>query len=129
MAKQQPETAIRVQVYQYLSMCPEFFGSVIRNSGMWDPVGKFYRAPSRGMHRGVADIIGVWNGQGLAVEIKTKRGVMSEQQKHWHERWMAKGGLSVVIRSLDEIVDFVKSLRIVGSPYGFVASNTSNSQT
>lgn len=114
MSKPQPESAIKREVFKYLSLCPEFYGWVETTGGIYDPTTKRFRARTgTGMRVGVSDIMGIWNGQGLAVEVKTKSGKVSEAQSKFMAEFVAKGGLAVVVRSLDQIVDWVTAMRWV----------------
>jgi hypothetical protein len=116
MSKAQPESIIKKAVYTYLSLCPEFFGWVETTGGIFDPVSKkFRKRTGTGMRVGTSDIIGIWNGQGIAVEVKTKRGRLTEAQELFQAQFIAKGGLAVTVRSMDEIIDWVRAMRIVAS--------------
>jgi len=55
--------------------------------------------------KGVADIIGVLpGGQALAIEVKTKRGRLSEYQQAFLERFRQAGGVAFVARSPGDVV-------------------------
>jgi hypothetical protein len=116
----QPESVIKRHVYEYLCMCPEFFGFISTNTGIYDPTRKCFRKRTSGQMLGVSDIIGSWHGIFLAVEIKTPTGRLTEPQKEFQRRVIEKGGVAFVIHSVEEIVDLVQSLRIAGD------ENTSN---
>lgn len=111
----QPESIIKRHVFEYLCMCPEFFGWVQPNGGVYDPTRKAFRRLSGGQRKGVSDIIGLWNGQGLAVEIKTPTGRLSPEQKLFQSQFIEAGGLALVVRSVSEAVDWVAAMRIVAS--------------
>lgn len=51
---------------------------------------------------GGADLIGVFNGRFVAVEIKTPTGRQSEDQKRFAELVAAKGGEYVILRSVED---------------------------
>ena len=54
---------------------------------------------------GVSDIIGIYKGKLLAVEVKTKRGKLSPAQKAFIDSINRFGGLAFVVRSVDELID------------------------
>jgi hypothetical protein len=54
---------------------------------------------------GIPDIIGIWRGKPLAVEIKSERGVLSSNQKEFLRRWREEGGIAIVARTLDDVID------------------------
>jgi hypothetical protein len=56
-----------------------------------------------GVRSGVADFILLCRGQGIAVEIKTRNGRQSENQKGFEEAWKKAGGTYVIVRTPKEI--------------------------
>lgn len=116
VSRTQPESLLKNQIFHYLSLQPEFFGFYVTQGGVYDEKrGIFRNRRGAGMRLGVSDIIGVFNGTAVALEIKTKTGVVSEHQKRFMEQFIAHGGLAAVLRSVDEAVDWVKAIRIVSS--------------
>ncbi len=51
---------------------------------------------------GGADLIGLWHGRFVAIEIKTETGRQSPDQKLFQRLIEAKGGEYVILRSVDE---------------------------
>lgn len=45
---------------------------------------------------------------GLAVELKTKSGVMTKSQKYWRDRLKSEGWKHSVCRSLDDVIGVVE---------------------
>lgn len=113
-SKSQPENAVKKHVLQYLAYQREWFGFSVYNGATYDPKAGCFRAKTGiGQRKGVSDLIGMWNGQFMAVEIKTPTGVVSEHQKLFIDDVIRHGGLAVVIRSVDEMATWVEALRIV----------------
>lgn len=113
-AKPQPESVIQSHVYQYLCACKEFFGFGVANGGVYDPKIKAFRAQRGvGRRKGISDLIGCWNGQLFCIEIKTKTGRLSPDQKRFMEDVTRAGGLYAMVRSVEEIVDWVRAMRFV----------------
>jgi len=52
---------------------------------------------------GVPDIIGIYDGKFLGIEIKGERGKVSLVQQAFIERINAEGGLAFVARSVDDV--------------------------
>lgn len=53
--------------------------------------------------KGVSDIIGVWKGRFLAVEVKTKKGIVSVEQQEFLDSVKSCGGIAIVARSLGDV--------------------------
>lgn len=60
---------------------------------------------------GGADLIGVWRGRFVAVEIKTPTGRQSTEQKQFQQLVERKGGIYVVLRSVDDARAWLQQLR------------------
>ncbi len=95
-------------------MQKEFIGWYSPTTGIYDPKRKIFRARfGAGNIKGISDIVGGWRGQLLCIEVKTSSGRQSPEQKAFEQKVTANGGLYAVIRSVDEIIDYVRALRIV----------------
>jgi len=58
---------------------------------------------------GVSDILGVLpDGRFLAIEVKTRRGRLTQRQKFFLAAVNQKGGLGFVARSLDDVVELLE---------------------
>ena len=58
---------------------------------------------------GGADLIGIWNGRFVAVEIKTPTGRQSPDQKRFEQLVIARGGEYVILRSVEDARAWVES--------------------
>ena len=56
-----------------------------------------------GAEPGTADLIGVYRGRAIAIEVKTKTGRMQKSQVEWSERWKAAGGIYLVARDIHDV--------------------------
>jgi penicillin-binding protein-related factor A (putative recombinase) len=69
--------------------------------------------------RGVADILGIWNGRPLAIEVKTPTGKVSPHQKAFLDEWRKAGGIGFVARSWEDCVkELDKADELVYGPAG-----------
>jgi hypothetical protein len=59
---------------------------------------------------GAADLIGIYKGRLVAVEVKTEKGVQSNVQKQWQGVVERNGGIYVVIRSVGEATEWAMKL-------------------
>lgn len=55
--------------------------------------------------KGVSDILGIFEGKPLAIEVKTKTGKISPAQEMFLKRWREAGGIGFVARSVDDVID------------------------
>ena len=60
--------------------------------------------------KGISDILGVFRGLAICFEIKTKKGHVSYEQLRFLKRVNSSGGLGLVLRSLEDIIEVVKWL-------------------
>lgn len=58
---------------------------------------------------GGADLIGLWNGRFVAVEIKTPTGRQSPDQVRFQQLVESKGGEYVILRSVEDAMAWVRS--------------------
>jgi hypothetical protein len=70
--------------------------------------GRQARHYVQGATKGTADLIGVWSGTPLAIEVKTPTGKVSKEQREWGEAWEKAGGYYVVARTLDDVHTFIR---------------------
>lgn len=99
-----PEQRIKNEILSFLSHLPGGFFWPVDSTGIYDPVKGVFRRKNSIFHiRGVSDIIGIKNGRPIAIEVKSKRGVVSDYQKEFLRRFNEAGGLGFVARSLDDV--------------------------
>jgi len=58
-----------------------------------------------GSTKGVADIIGIYKGKPLAIEVKTPNGKLSAHQEAFLGNWRNQGGIAIVARSVDDVIN------------------------
>lgn len=106
------ESAIKKHVFTLLSYQREFYGWVETTTGIWDAKAKTFRARTgTGMRCGVADIVGLWEGRGIALEIKSQKGRLTENQSHFLSSYFKNGGIAAVLRSLEDTNLLIEQLR------------------
>lgn len=98
------EKDIQSAVLQYLKI-KGYFVWKQNNTGIRKPNGSYI--PSQML--GVADIIGVGpKGRFVAVEVKRPGGKLSLHQERFLMEVREKGGLAVVVQSVDHIIEILK---------------------
>lgn len=59
--------------------------------------------------KGSSDIIACSpNGRFVAIECKTKNGKLTEDQKRFLDEVQKKGGITAVVRSIDDVLSFIE---------------------
>ena len=107
--KAQPEKQIENAILDYLLMVDGMFFK-IQNVGVYDPIKKTFRKPSRHHKAGVSDILGVLRGRFMAIEVKTATGRLSKSQAKFLDEVKANGGLALVARSVQDVDDYLRSI-------------------
>jgi len=100
-----PERAIQNEICAYLKLKGAFI--FIHDSvGIYDPRrGVFRRNRSPHRIKGVADILGIWQGRPLAIEVKTETGRVSPEQRAFLRSWDMAGGIGFVARKLEDVIN------------------------
>lgn len=94
------EKEIQKVISDYLSLKRIFFYR--NNSGAFrSEGGGFYRFGATGS----PDIVAVIKGNYIGIEVKTEKGRMSPGQKMFQENLEKAGGIYLLVRSLNELID------------------------
>lgn len=99
------ETDILRAICDYLSLQQKVKGYLFwraNNIGMYD--GKDYRPLPKYSMLGVPDINVIWKGIYFGLEVKTKIGIQSENQKIFQRNCEQVKGKYYVVRSVDDVV-------------------------
>ena len=54
---------------------------------------------------GIPDIVGIWQGKPLFIEVKTRKGKLSEAQEIKIKEITRAGGIAFVARGIDDVID------------------------
>lgn len=57
---------------------------------------------------GIPDILGIWQGKMLGIEVKRPGGIVAEHQKAFLAKINAEGGIAFVARSVDDVIENLK---------------------
>lgn len=103
-----PEQQIKNAILDYLALLKGCVYWVTDSVGIWDPVKKIYRKRNSKHHRpGVSDIIACYRGSLVAIEVKSRRGRLTDEQRLFLNQVAAAGGISIVARSVDDVMRVV----------------------
>jgi hypothetical protein len=75
--------------------------ALLKSQGIWH----FKLHQGLGSTPGIPDIIGIWKGKFLAIEVKTRLGKLSEQQIQKLDEINQAGGLAFVARNIDDVIE------------------------
>lgn len=65
-----------------------------------------------GSEKGVADILGIYEGRPLAIEVKTAKGRLSDHQLAFLQRFHSEGGIVILARGVDDVHRALNSIRV-----------------
>lgn len=66
--------------------------------------------PSPNQTKGVADIIGIYEGRPIAIEVKAPKGKVSKDQEVFLTNWHEAGGDLCIARSVKDVEFFLGQL-------------------
>lgn len=77
---------------------------VNQSVGIWDEKQNAHRKLNGfGQIRGTADILGIWKGKPLAIEVKSSTGKLSLYQTMFLQNFANAGGIAIVARSIEDV--------------------------
>lgn len=74
----------------------------IPNGGKRDK-GTAGKLKAEGLQPGAPDLLILWKGRAIGLELKTRGGRLSPEQMAFSMRWTTAGGVYAVARSLEEV--------------------------
>lgn len=93
------ESKLQSEILKYLSRLEQsyFFKTIVCNKA------------------GVPDIVGVYKGKPIYIEVKSLKGVMSELQLLTREKLLKAKAIHIVARELDDVKALIEDLNVVNS--------------
>lgn len=98
----QGERLIQNGILEWLAW-NNIFAFPVKSVGTYDVKEGKFRRPSKYYKRGTADILGIYKGKFLAIEVKSEKGRPSIHQKIFLEQVNKEGGLGFIARSIDDV--------------------------
>lgn len=68
----------------------------------------WYNLAGIGAYKGLPDLFAVYKGVIYGIEVKTAKGKLSEWQGDFLERLKDAGGVAIVARSLEDVMEVIK---------------------
>lgn len=110
------EKKIETAILDWLNAQPGCFAFKVNTGGIFDPrTRRFRKNANPHCHNGTSDILGVWRGRMMAIEVKRPKTLYgpktypSALQKYFIERIRDSGGIGFVARSLQDVQDYFTS--------------------
>lgn len=97
------EAKLHIAVVQYLNYsCPKLMFFHCPNGGSRD-IREAAMLKKMGVKSGVADLLLFWRGGMGALELKSLKGSMSDNQKKFRTAWIQRGGNYSLCRSMNDV--------------------------
>lgn len=117
MPNRREEQQIKNAILDYIRCFPrKGFAWSQYNGAVFDPEIGCFRRRNKYQRDGVPDIIGIWARRPLMIEVKTKTGIVSSDQKHFLEQATHHGAIAFVCRSFQEAQKVLDSVDVSSSP-------------
>lgn len=103
------ETQIQKSIMQYLQLMNYTYFRI-------NTKGEFMRKENgdyvlkKNINRGFSDILCIYQGKPIFLEVKSKTGKLTPHQKEFGKRVVGSGGYFFVVRSVDDVKEIFKSL-------------------
>ena len=100
-----PEGKIEREIFNFLINELRIFAFKHDSAGVFDPVKKTFRT-NRNPYRitGVSDILGIILNRPLAIEVKSKTGKLTPEQRIFLRVFQEHGGIAFVARSVKDVI-------------------------
>ncbi|WP_373092920.1 hypothetical protein [Zhongshania sp.] len=109
--KKPSEKAIETAILTYLNYLPQCFAWKNNSTGIYDPSrGCYRRNRNKFVINGVADILGLYHGRLLAIEVKRDRAArVSNEQHDFLKKVQDLGGIAGICCSVDDARELIKT--------------------
>lgn len=99
------EKQIENSILDYLSLIPNCFAWKNQTTGLYDPTKKVFRkSHSKHLINGVSDILGIYQGKMLAIEVKRPSNKKrTPAQNAFINSIVEKGGIAFYATSIDDV--------------------------
>lgn len=105
----QTEKFIENAILDYLA-ARDVFAWKVKSVGTFDVKEGRFRRPSKRYKKGVSDILGIYMGKPLAIEVKSAKGKLSPDQRVFLNEFRVRGGIAILARSTKDVGVILDSL-------------------
>lgn len=115
MKRRNPEQQLQIAVAHYLTLVlpSDCFWTAIGHGGGGKIRGAILKM--MGVKPGVPDLMLVWRGQAIFIELKTPVGRLSPAQIATHDKLGKSGATVDTCRSIDQVRELLTALGIIGT--------------
>jgi len=110
VVKDLTEKQIENAILQALNMLPTCKAWKNQSVGIYDPIKKTFRSRSKYQIKGVSDILGIYRGKMICLEVKSKKGRLTDEQSLFLEQMRKLGAVTACVRSVSEALDILASI-------------------
>ncbi len=96
------ESEIQRGICEYL-FAKGYFFTRMNNTPIFDPTRKRFRAMTKYALKGFPDILVLYKGKAIGIEVKTDTGKLSKEQRSLSDQWVNNGGAYFIARSIDDV--------------------------
>ena len=107
---QQSEERIQYECYKWATdTYPQLLGYLFHvSNGGYRNKQEAAKFASIGVIGGIPDLLCVWKGKLVGIEMKTEKGVLSKSQELIHAKWRAQGIEVVICRTLEQFKEVIE---------------------
>lgn len=107
------EKEIENAILAYLNYLPKCFAWKNQNAAIYDPSKKLYRSLGKFQFKGISDIIGIYKGIPLFIEVKTPKTKknLTLHQKAFLNRCTEEGGIAFVACSINDVKEKLEGVK------------------
>ena len=105
--KHPSEKEIENAIIETLNLIPKCKVWKNQSAGIFDPQKKVFRKLTKYQIRGVSDILGIYRGKMLCLEVKSKTGKLTPEQKLFLLDMEVLGAITACVRSVSEALDLI----------------------
>jgi len=98
------EKEIENSILNYLDFLPNCFAWKNQNVGIYDARKRTYRkSNSKHQFKGISDILGIYKGKMLAIEVKQPKKKPTEDQQKFINKINENGGIAFVATCINDV--------------------------
>lgn len=99
------ENKVVREICDFLMLYKDIFFWRQNNGATYDTIaGKFRSLPRYGL-RGISDILGIYKGKFLAIEVKRQGGLLSVHQHNFLKAIRESGGIAFLAYSYEDVIE------------------------